>query len=1156
MEDDSRANQERIRELEQELQACHAKLTQAHSECETMQALFDTMPAGVMIVNAHGEITSANPAACALFGGKVATSIYSPSEFSTISHINETPFPMSDLPIIRALQHGETSRDVLMLIRYDQTERIISAGANPIRNENGTITGAIATYDDVTARRRAEEECQRLLSEREAIMGSIVDALVVYNLDDTIRSMNRAAECLLNYSPEERLLSSEERMRRHKVTLASGLPISEERTPAWRALHGEAIHNEVMEFYPTPDKAHWLSASFSPVRSSQGFIVGAVSIFTDITLRKQAEEALSDSEKRFRAFSESTTEGIALHEHGRIIEVNQTFADHLGYSVQEMLGQSVLDFTAPESREDMERRIKAGDPGPYVAMSLHKDGSRTIGEIRARNIFYKGREVRVVVVRDITAQKRAEEALRESESLFHSLADNANTIICIVQGTRFVYVNHYFVRISGYSEEELLGLDISQTVTPEYRDIVLERARLRQAGDISIPSRYEIAVPTKNGQVLWVDFAAGLTEYHGRLAIIVIAYDITDRKRIENELRESEEKFRSLFEHMSESMTIDEITYDSAGHPVDWIIHDCNPAYEKIFEIPCEQAIGQQATALYPFIQQTTQKFEEYAYQLERGESITVEVYDPRTGRHLLISAFPMGGHRFGTIGTDITERKLAEQERERLLQEVEHRAAELDASFAAIIDPILIFDASIKVIRANNATTQLAGQEVLGKRHADLVSALMIRHPDGSPVQEEESPVNRAGRGEVITNEHLHITDHQGRDRVMLVSASPLQQDHTVWGVVSYWHDITEREHLLAELERWAAELDASLNSIADGVIIFDLDGSVVRINQTGQRLTGFTVGMSAKAPGPGLPIPGIMTLEGKPVPFESMPPIRALRGQTVSGELLIFQSPLVQEPVWVSVSAAPLLLPNGTQLGAVVVITDVTALHELQEQQKVFLHTISHDLRAPLSVINGHTQLIENIIEEHGIDKELQQSMNAIRRSIQRMNGMIQDLVDSARAEGGQLELKRQPVDLHTYIDDVLKRSAAALDSSRIHVEMPADLPAVFADYNQLERILINLLSNALKYSNPDTPVQVRARRIDDEVEVSVTDTGPGIAPEDIPHLFARFYRAHAGKTMEGIGLGLYIARILVEAHGGHIGVVSELGKGSTFTFTLPVA
>ncbi|HEX2952273.1 MAG TPA: PAS domain S-box protein [Armatimonadota bacterium] len=1019
MEDDSRANQERIRELEQELRACHAKLTQANSECETMQALFDTMPTGVMIVNAHGEITSANPAACALFGGKVATSIYNPSEFSTISHIDETPFPMSDLPIIRALQHGETSRDVLMLIRYDQTERIISTGASPIRNENGTITGAIATFDDVTARRRAEEECQRLLSEREAIMGSIVDALVVYNLDDTIRSMNRAAESLLNYSPEERLLSSEERMRRHKVTLASGVPISEERTPAWRALHGEAIHNEVMEFYPTPDNARWLSASFSPVRSSQGSIVGAVSIFTDITLRKQAEEALSDSEKRFRAFSESTTEGIALHEHGRIIEVNQTFADHLGYSVQEMLGRSVLDFTAPESREDMERRMKAGDPGPYVATSLHKDGTRTIGEIRARNIFYKGREVRVVVVRDITAQKRAEEALRESESLFHSLADNANTIICIVQGTRFVYVNHYFVRISGYSEEELLGLDISQTVTPEYRDIVLERARLRQAGDISIPSRYEIAVLTKNGQVLWVDFAAGLTEYHGRLAIIGIAYDITDRKRIENELRESEEKFRSLFEHMSESMTIDEITYDSAGHPVDWIIHDCNPAYEKIFEIPCEQAIGQQATALYPFIQQTTQKFEEYAYQLERGESITVEVYDQRTGRHLLISAFSMGGHRFGTIGTDITERKLAEQER-----------------------------------------------------------------------------------------------------------------------------------------ERWAAELDASLNSIADGVIIFDLDGSVVRINQTGQRLTGFTVGMSAKAPGPGLAIPGIMTLEGKPVPFESMPPIRALHGQTVSGELLIFQSPLVLEPVWVSVSAAPLLLPNGTQLGAVVVITDVTALHELQEQQKVFLHTISHDLRAPLSVINGHTQLIEDIIKKHGIDKELQQSMNAIRRSIQRMNGMIQDLVDSARAEGGQLELKRQSVDLHTYIDDVLKRSAAALDISRIHVEMPADLPAVFADYNQLERIMINLLSNALKYSNPGTPVQVRARRVDDKVEVSVTDTGPGIAPEDIPHLFARFYRTHAGKTMEGIGLGLYIARILVEAHGGHIEVVSELGKGSTFTFTLPVA
>ncbi|MHB9131247.1 MAG: PAS domain S-box protein [Armatimonadota bacterium] len=1286
MGDDSRADLERIQALEQELQACQAMLAQAHTECGYMQALFESMPTGVVIANAQGEVTLANPAAHALLGGQVTPSVYQASEHYTVSHLDGTPFPTYDYPIVRALQHGETSHGVLMLIRYEQTERIIAVGASPIRDADGSITGAIATFDDVTARRQAEDECQHLLSEREAIMESLADALVFYGTDGTILRMNRVAERLFNYTQEERRLSSAERLRRHGVTLPDGSPVPEERTPVWRALHGETIHGEVIEFHPTPDKTIWLSASCSPVLSPQGRILGAVSIytditaqrthqeererllvtieervaelaamisslphavamyspsgeiihtnacgvetlgftpdechlpvevrwahmhaetldgtpfplhevpprlamqgetlhnvevivhrpegrrwllvsaapvrigeriigavaiFTDITARKQAEEALResernlarsqavahvgnwtwdaehdriiwseevyrifglskeefghtlesvkayippeeqahftqylaevtagrpqtqyemrirrpdgatrtllvlvgeiertpsgetarvfgvlqditerkrveealrDSEARFRAFSESTSEGIALTEHGRIIEVNQTFTDHLGYTKEEMLSRSPLEFTAPESREEMIRRMQAGDPGPYTAVSLHKDGSRTIGEIRARNITYKNRPIRVVAVREITAQKRAEDALRESESLFRSLADNANAIISIVQGTRFVYVNPFFAHISGYSREELLNMETSQLVAPQFREMVMERARLRQAGHTSIPSRYEFAVLAKDGQERWVDFAAGVTQYHGQTAIIVIAYDITGSKRIENALRESEAKFRSLFEHMSESVTIDEIILDSAGQPVDWIIRDCNPAYEHIFDTPREQAIGQRATVLYPFIEQVRPEFEAYAQRIERGEAVTTEFHDVRTGRHLLISAFPMGDHRFGTISTDITERKQAEQERERLL-----------------------------------------------------------------------------------------------------------------------------------------AELDASLNSIADGVVIFAPDGTVVRINPTGERLTGFSEGMTATPPEAGLTIPGMETPEGQPVPLESMPPIRALRGETLRGELLIFRPPLVPHPVWVSVSAAPLQLADGTQRGAVVVITDITALHDLQEQQRGLLQTVSHDLRSPLSVIKGYTGVVASSLASLGVNGVIQQSLSAIERGIHRMDVMIQDLVDITRWEGGQLELKREAVDLSHYLDDFLQQVSMALETARIQLELQADLPSVCADYARLERILVNLLSNALKYSDPDTPVRLGAWRQDSAVVIAVSDQGRGIAPEDLPYLFERFYRARkTERKAEGMGLGLYITRVLVEAHGGQVWVESESGKGSTFYFTLPI-
>ncbi|MHB9024506.1 MAG: PAS domain-containing sensor histidine kinase [Armatimonadota bacterium] len=229
------------------------------------------------------------------------------------------------------------------------------------------------------------------------------------------------------------------------------------------------------------------------------------------------------------------------------------------------------------------------------------------------------------------------------------------------------------------------------------------------------------------------------------------------------------------------------------------------------------------------------------------------------------------------------------------------------------------------------------------------------------------------------------------------------------------------------------------------------------------------------------------------------------------------------------------------------------LTELRELQEQQRVYLHTISHDLRSPLSIIQGHAQLLKSgLIDE----PTTQQSIAAILRGTQRMNVMIQDLVESARLEGGQLQLAKQDVQLSAYLHDLLQRMSTDSASARIRLELPAELPPVAADNDRLERILVNLLSNALKYSAPDTPVLLRAQQQETTAVISVINQGQGIDPEDLPYLFDRFYRAKGERHADGIGLGLYITRLLVEAHGGRIWVESERGKGSTFSFTLPLA
>ncbi|MBI2942020.1 MAG: PAS domain-containing protein [Chloroflexi bacterium] len=276
------------------------------------------------------------------------------------------------------------------------------------------------------------------------------------------------------------------------------------------------------------------------------------------------------------------------------------------------------------------------------------------------------------------------------------------------------------------------------------------------------------------------------------------------------------------------------------------------------------------------------------------------------------------------------------------------------------------------------------------------------------------------------------------------------------------------------------------------------------------------------------------------------------------------ISQVPRASEPIAIEYS---LPMPTGEQIfearllpflhgQIVVVVRNITRRKQAEQLREDYIHTISHDLRAPLTIISGHAQMLQRTLLREGLDGPKQRGVEAILTSARRANAMIQDLLEAARLETGQVKLNPRPVGLGQFVRDLVGRLAGAGEAERIRVETPEGLPPVAADPDRLERILMNLLSNALKYSSPGSEITVRLERRGGEVVTSVTDHGPGIAPEELSHLFERHYRTReATERREGLGLGLYITKGLVEAHGGRIWVQSELGKGSTFSFTLPL-
>lgn len=239
---------------------------------------------------------------------------------------------------------------------------------------------------------------------------------------------------------------------------------------------------------------------------------------------------------------------------------------------------------------------------------------------------------------------------------------------------------------------------------------------------------------------------------------------------------------------------------------------------------------------------------------------------------------------------------------------------------------------------------------------------------------------------------------------------------------------------------------------------------------------------------------------------------------------------------------------------IGWITVMHDITPFKEMDRLKSELIATVSHDLKQPLSVMNGYTELLllHKKLDDTGVG-----FVEMVRKSIQSMRQLIDDLLDLAKIESG-IQLELRPTRLNAIIEDCvisLKPDISAKDLT-VKTEMPSDLPLINADSARLQQIFANLINNAVKYTPTSGEIMIKAEKQDSSVSISITDTGLGISPEDQTHVFDRFYRVRRPETdsIEGTGLGLAIVKSLIEAHMGKISLESKLSDGSTFTITLP--
>lgn len=351
------------------------------------------------------------------------------------------------------------------------------------------------------------------------------------------------------------------------------------------------------------------------------------------------------------------------------------------------------------------------------------------------------------------------------------------------------------------------------------------------------------------------------------------------------------------------------------------------------------------------------------------------------------------------------------------------------------------------------------------------------------------------------------------------------------------------------AEAERMAAEQVAILGQIAEGVITSDPTGRVTFVNAAARRLLGRDDGEI---------IGGWADVDGAPLALDDSPLTRAA-GQ---GEAIVDGEWQVTRPdgrmVLVQGSATPVVAGDGTRLGAVLTLRDVTARRALEREREEFFANAAHDLRTPLAAIKAAIGVVL-ANEPPGTLPPIHRMLSNIDRAATEMGRLVDDLLELGRLQRGRATIAATSCDLRV----IAERAARAIEplaqdrGQQLIVTLPPNPVPVLADEPRIERALLNLLGNAQKYGREGGQIVLHVESLPGEAVVSVADDGPGIPLEDQPRLFERFYRSHAASSRRiiGSGLGLPIVKTLVELHGGRVAVESMPGAGSTFRLTLPL-